>query len=67
MTYKKTSAEENSVVTDHCSHLPLTFSVNVKDSQDKNLYWLPKCHKQHKKNDVVPTQANVLQLKFLNY
>ena len=33
--YKEVSSEENSVVNDHCSHLPLKFSVNVKVLQDK--------------------------------
>ena len=32
---KETTAEENSIVDDHCSHLPVKFSVNVKDRQDK--------------------------------
>ena len=46
--YKEVSAEEHSVVNNHCSHLPLTFSVNVKDRQDKlpTMYWLPKLHKR---------------------
>ena len=44
MAYKAVSAEENSVVNDHCSHLTLKFSVNVQDRQDK--YWLPKLHKK---------------------
>ena len=32
-----------------CSHLPLIFSVNVKDRQDKlpMVYWLPKLHKKY--------------------
>ena len=44
MTYKEVSAEENSVVNDHCSHLLLKFVVNVKDRKDKlpTMYWLPK-------------------------
>ena len=33
-TYKETSAEENFVVNDYCSHFPLKFSVNFKDRQE---------------------------------
>ena len=33
--YKETSAEENSVVNNHCDHLSRKFSVNGKDRQDK--------------------------------
>ena len=45
--YKETSAEENSVINDHCSLSPIKFSVNAKDRQDKlpTMYWLPKLHK----------------------
>ena len=45
--YKDVSAEEHSVVNDHCSHLPLKFSVTVKDHRDKlpTMYWLHKHYK----------------------
>ena len=45
--YKEVSAEENAVVNDHCSNLPLKFSENVKDRQDKlhTMYWLSTLHK----------------------
>ena len=48
MAYKEVSADENSAVNNHCSHLPLKFSVNVKDRQDKlpMMYWLPMLHKK---------------------
>ena len=67
--YKDVYAEENSVVNDHCSHLPLKFSVSVKDRQDKlpSMYWLPKLHKNNIKQDLLQTQAYVLLLNFLNY
>ena len=64
MAYKAVSAEENSVVNDHCSHLTVKFSVNVKDRQDK--YWLPKLNKKPYKLDLLPTLARVLLLNFLN-
>ena len=34
-------------MNDHCSHLPLKFSANAKDRQNKlpTMYWLPKLHK----------------------
>ena len=68
MAYKEVSAEENSIVNDHCSHSPLKFSVNVKDHQDKlpTMYWLSKLHKNIIKLDLLPTLARVLLLNFLN-
>ena len=41
--YKEVSAAENSVENELCSHLPLKFSVNVKDRQDNlpMMNWLP--------------------------
>ena len=33
--YKETYAEEISVVNDHCSQLPLKFSVNMRNHQNK--------------------------------
>ena len=46
--YKEVSTENNSVVNDHCSHLSLNLSVNVKGRQDKRptMNWLPKLHKK---------------------
>ena len=66
---REVSADENSVVNDHCSHLQLKFSVNVKDRQDKlpTMYWLPKLHKKLMKLDLLQTLARVLLLNFLNY
>ena len=67
--YKHVSAGENSIVNDHCSHLPLKFSVIVTDRQDKlpMMYWLPKLKKNLIKLDLLPTLARVLLLNFLNY
>ena len=69
MADKEVSSEENSVVNDHCSHIPLKISVNVKDRQEKlsTMYWLPKLHKKHIKQDLVPTQVCVLLLNVLNH
>ena len=65
--YKEVSEEENSVVNDHCGHLPLKFSVNVKDRQDKlpTMYWLPKLHTNLIKLELLPTLAPALLLNFL--
>ena len=46
--YKETSEEGKSVVNGHCNHLALTFSVCVKERQDRlpSMYWLSKLHKR---------------------
>ena len=70
MAYKEVYVDEISFVNNHCSHLPLTFSLSVKDRQDKlpTMYWLPKLKKDHNyKHNLLPTQAHVLLLNFLNY
>ncbi|MCG8117959.1 MAG: hypothetical protein N0E45_21745 [Candidatus Thiodiazotropha endolucinida] len=40
--------EEKSVVDGHSNRLPVKFSVNVKERQDRlpTMYWLPKLHKR---------------------
>ena len=42
-----TRAEENCVVNDHCSNLPIKISVAIKNRIDKlpTIYELPKLHK----------------------
>ena len=43
---KRHLQKKNSVDNDHCIRLPIKFSVNVEDRQDKipTMYWLPKLH-----------------------
>ena len=41
--YKETSEEEKSVVNGHCNHLALTFSVCVKERQDRLGFLLLQC------------------------
>lgn len=57
--------EENSVVNHHCSNLPLKFSINVNDHQDKppTMYWLPRPPKDRIKHDLLPTKVHVLTTK----
>ena len=58
--YKETSDEEKSVVNGHCNYLVLTFSVCVKERQDRlpTMYWLPKLHKRpHKSRYIASSSA----------
>ena len=64
--YKATSAEKNSEDNDHCIRLPIKFSVNVEDRQDK-IPTMYLASLKHIKHDLLPTQAHVLQLNCLNY
>ena len=67
--YKEVSAEENSVVNDQCGHLPLKFSVNDKDRQDKlpTMYWLPKRHKKPHKIRFIANSSSCTTTELLNY
>ena len=44
---KETPAEEDFVVNDHCSNLPIKISVAIKNHKDNfpTIYGLPKLHK----------------------
>ena len=66
MAYKEVSAEENSVVNDHCRHLPLKFSVNVKDRQDKlpTMYGLLKLHKKTYKARFIANSGSCTTTEF---
>ena len=61
------SLSERVTVDGHGCHTALNFGVKAKENQEKagtTLYWLPKLHKTHKKQDCV---AAVERLPSLHY
>ena len=62
------SLSERVTVDGHGCHTPLHFSVKAKENQDKvpTLYWLPKLHKNHIKQDLLLILVLVRQQNFLN-
>ena len=46
--YEETSIDEKSVVYSHSNEIPIKFTVDVKERQDRlpMIYWLPKLHKR---------------------
>ena len=51
------------IVDGHGCHTALHFGVKAKGNQDKvaTLYWLPKLHKNPKKQDLLLIQQNFLK------
>ena len=62
------SLNEWVIVDGHGCHTALNYSVKAKENQDKvlTLYWLPKLHKNHIKQDLLLILALVRQQNFLN-
>ena len=62
------SLSERVVVDGHGCHTVLYFGVKAKQNQDKvpTLYWLPKLHKNHIKQDLLLILVLVRQQNFLN-
>ena len=58
--YELTQLEEKSVVFSHSNTLPLSFSLNVKERQDKlpTMYWLPKLHKRPYKSRFIANSSS---------
>ena len=56
------------IVDGHGCHTALHFSVKAKGNQDKvpTLYWLPKLHKKHIKQNLLLILVLVRQQNFLN-
>ena len=62
------SFSERVIVDGHGCHTALPFGVKAKEIQDKvpTLYWLPKLHKNHLKQDLLLILVLVRQQNFLN-
>ena len=58
--YELTQLDEKSVVFSHSNTLPLSFSLNVKERQDKlpTMYWLPKLHKRPYKSRFIANSSS---------
>ena len=59
---------ERVIVDGHSRHTALNFGFKAEESQDKvpTLYWLPKLHKNHIKQDLLQILVLVRQYNFLN-
>ena len=62
------SLSEMVIVDGHGCHTALHFGVKTKENQDKvpKLYWLPKLHKNHIKQDLLLILVLVRQQNLLN-
>ena len=62
------SRSERVIVDGHGCHTALNFGAKAKENQEKAplLYWLPKLHKKHIKQDLLLIQVLVRQQNFLN-
>ena len=62
------SLSKRMIVDGHGCHTALHFGVKAKENQDKvpTLYWLPKLHKKHIKQDLLLILVLVRQQNFLN-
>ena len=67
-TYKLLASLSEVVVDWHGCHTALHFDVKAKENQDKlpTLYWLPKRHKTHIKQDLLSILVLVRQQNSLN-
>ena len=59
---------ERVIVDGHGCHTALHFGAKAKENQDKvhTLYWLPKLHKNHIKQDLLLILVRGRQQNFLN-
>ena len=64
-TYERTSADEKSIVDNHCCHITTKFTVRISKNQEKlpTLYWLPKLHKRPYESRFI---ANSIHARLLN-